>query len=237
MAAGFFITGTDTGIGKTGVTAALLLGYRELGLDAGVMKPVETGVDPECHSVANSDARFLMEAGDIQDAPEEVCVYRYKTPASPWQAAMEQGEEVDLDRIAKTFTNLAARHERMLVEGVGGLMVPLAANKTVADLAAQLGLPLIVVTRYTLGTQNHTLLTVERAQSLGLQVAGLVFNQTEPGPLSPVEQKQPALLSEWTGLPVLGEIPFMQNPGVESWTPESISNAGGTLHLEILERL
>ncbi|MCA9483878.1 MAG: dethiobiotin synthase [Nitrospina sp.] len=236
MVEGYFITGTDTGVGKTAVTASLLLWYRHRGLDAGAMKPVETGVDPECHSAANSDACFLMEAGELRDAPDEVCLFRFKTPAAPWQAAMEEGRDaVDLDRIVSTFDRLSERHDRMLVEGIGGLMVPLTPDRTVADLAGLLKLPLILVTRYTLGTQNHTLLTVEQARNRGLALAGLVFNQTEPGPLSEVEQKQPSLLSQWTGLPVLAELPFLENPGTESWTPEALRAAGGVLNLDLLE--
>ncbi len=234
MESGYFITGTDTGVGKTTATATLLLWCQSRGLDVGVMKPMETGVDPECHSSANSDARFLMEIGAIQDAPEDVCPFRFKTPASPWQAAIHEGQPVDLDWIVSVYEKLAARHDRMLVEGVGGLMVPLVPGLVVADLAAKLKLPLILVTRYTLGTQNHTLLTIDHARRRGLHLAGLVFSQTEPGDLSILEKSQPSLLSQWTGLPVLGEIPFLGTCSQEDWTLDRILTAGATLQFDQL---
>ncbi|MFQ5481285.1 MAG: dethiobiotin synthase [Nitrospinaceae bacterium] len=205
---GYFITGTDTGVGKTVVTALLLRWMQEHHRAAGVMKPVETGVDPECHSAANSDALFLMEVSGLQDPPGDVSPYRFKAPASPYQSARLQGRQVSPSLLTAAFNRLAARHDLMLVEGIGGLLVPLTAEMTVAGLAREWDLPLILVTRYTLGTVNHTLLTLQAAREHGLPVTGLVFNQTAPGPLSAIERDQPRLLAELTGVRVLGEMPY-----------------------------
>ena len=235
MNRGFFITGTDTGVGKTIATAVLLLWLKARGEKTGVMKPVECGVDPECFSAANSDARFLMEVGDVDDSDAEVCPFRYKTPTSPYQAGSSEGRSVDLEWIVSSFNRLANRHDCMLVEGVGGLMVPLTTGTVVADLAAKIKLPLILVTRYTLGTQNHTLLTLEAARQKGLPIAGLIFNKIDPAPLSLLEKSQPELLSQWTGLPILAEIPFIEETAVKNLNPEGIMEAGGILNFNLLQ--
>ncbi|QPJ62660.1 MAG: dethiobiotin synthase [Candidatus Nitronauta litoralis] len=232
MTRGFFITGTDTEVGKTVATAVLLLWLKTRGENPGVMKPVECGVDPECFSASNSDARFLMETGGVEDNDVEVCPFRFKAPTSPYQAEFSEGRSVDLDSIISAFNKLKDRHSCMLVEGIGGLMVPLTSETVVADLAANLKLPLILVTRYSLGTQNHTLLTLEAARQKGLSVSGLIFNKTDPTPLSLIEQSQPALLSQWTGLPVLAEIPFIEETTVNNLSPDRIIEAGGSLNFQ-----
>ncbi len=237
MTKGFFITGTDTEVGKTVATAILLLWLKSQGDNPGVMKPIECGVDPECFSAANSDARFLMETGDIEDSDGEVCPFRFKDPTSPYQASFSEGRSVDLDWIISTFNKLGDRHDCMLVEGVGGLMVPLTSGTVVADLAVKLKLPLILVTRYSLGTQNHTLLTLEAARQKGLSVAGLIFNKTDSRPLTMIEQSQPALLSQWSGLPILAEIPFLEETTVNNLSPGGIMEAGGSLNFQPLKNL
>ena len=241
MGRGFFITGTDTGVGKTLVTAILLSWLKNQGERVGVMKPVECGVDPECFSAANSDARFLMEVADVhdngQDDDNEVCPFRYKTPASPYQAGLIEDRGVDLEKIIATFSTLTRRHDWMLIEGIGGLMVPLTSNEVVADLALKLKLPLILVTRYSLGTQNHTLLTIEVARQRGLPIAGLVFNKMDDTPLSSIEQSQPTLLCARTGLPLLAEIPFIKETTVDNLSPTRIIETGGTLNFQALMSL
>jgi len=206
---GFFITGTDTGVGKTVATALLLKAMQRRGLNVGVMKPVETGVDPECHSAANSDARFLSEAGELDDDPGDVCVYRFKMPASPHQAARAEGQRLELNPILDAYRRLAARHDWMLVEGIGGLLAPLNATECAADLVRALDLPLIIVTRYAVGTQNHTRLTVEAARQWNLKIAALLFNAAGPEPLTPIEQAQPGLAAELCGVALTGELPFI----------------------------
>ena len=205
---GLFITGTDTGVGKTVLTALLALWLRRAGKSVGVMKPVETGVDPLCHSAANSDARFLMETAQLDLPSEAVCQFRYKTAASPWQAAGQEGAPVRLPAIRAAFDQLASKTDWMLVEGIGGLRVPLNAEDCVADLARALGLPVLIATRYALGTQNHTLMTVDVARAWSLDIAGLAFCRSEAAPLTPVEQAQPALLGERCGLQTVLEIPY-----------------------------
>jgi len=206
---GFFITGTDTGVGKTMVTACLTTLFKNK--NVGVMKPIETGVDPQCSSTANSDAKFLMEVSGSTDSEEEVCPYRLKTPASPYQAACIAGTEIDPATILEKFKILQSRHNLMLVEGIGGLMVPITSRYNVADMALQMALPLIIVSRIQLGALNHTLLTINAAHQHGLKIKGVILNRLSGDDLDEVEQEQGKLIEKFSGTPILGTCPFIED--------------------------
>jgi len=212
---GFFITGTDTDVGKTIVTACLATLFKSQGLDVGVMKPIETGVDPECSSTANSDAKFLMEVSNSTDAEEEVCPYRLKIPASPYQSAQIAGTQIRPAIILENLKVLQSRHDVTLVEGIGGLLVPITQNYSVADLALEMGLPLIIVSRIRVGTLNHTLLTVKAARQHGLKIKGIILNQQEAGNLNEVEKQQGKLIEELSEIPVLGTCPYNKDVSPE----------------------
>jgi len=171
---GLFVTATDTGVGKTEVTCALLRDARARGLDAVGMKPAQSGVVPG----EPSDAERLARASDGAEALEVVCPYSFAAPLAPAVAARVEGKEISFARIVDGARALAARHDAILVEGAGGLLVPLTDRETYADLAAVLGLPVLVVARAGLGTVNHTALTVEALRRRGLSVAGIVMNRT-----------------------------------------------------------
>ena len=220
---GFFITGTDTGIGKTVVTACLTTLFKSQDMDVGVMKPIETGVDPVCSSSANSDAKFLMESSSSTDAEEEVCPYRLKTPASPYQSAQIEGTQIHPSTILEKFKVLQSRHSMMMVEGIGGLLVPITYRYCVADLALEIGLPLIIVSRLRIGTLNHTLLTINVAQQYGLKIKGIILNQHEAGVLNDVEIKQGELVEEFSGVPILGTCPYLEDVSSEG-IKESLPN-------------
>jgi len=206
---GYFISGTDTGVGKTVVTACLLAFYRHQGTDTGIMKPFETGVDPKCSSEANSDAKFLLEIARNQDLLEDVCPIRLKPAASPLQAARMTNQPLDIASVIEKFRRLQNRHDQMLVEGIGGLMVPLKPNYLVSDLIKDMRLPLIIVSRIALGSINHTLLTLKAAQQAEIEIAGIIMNRSKRGPLNDIELEQTDLIHELSGIPVLGECPFI----------------------------
>lgn len=208
---GYFITGTDTGVGKTVVTACLTALFKSRGEDIGVMKPIETGVDSECSTSANSDAKFLMEVAGVQDALEDVCPYRLKFPASPYQAAKMEGRELKPEKLLEKFRTLQSKHSMMLVEGIGGLMVPITQRYNVADLALQINLPLIIVSRVKVGTLNHTLLTINAARQHGLKVAGVILNPSKEGELDAIETEQGKLIEEFSDTPILGTCPYIEN--------------------------
>jgi len=171
---GLFVTGTDTGVGKTFVACALARGLRTAGIDVGVMKPIETGVPP----TGPEDARALQSAAGVEDPLELICPVRFALPASPEAAAQAEKRSVSRADLRKAFEFLSRRHEFMLVEGAGGLLVPLDPHHDMADLARELDLPLLVVARARLGTVNHTRLTLEVAEARGLQVFGVVISHS-----------------------------------------------------------
>jgi len=219
---GYFITGTDTNVGKTVVTACLLTLYREQGIDTGVMKPIETGVDQECSSEANSDAKFLLTISGNGDPLEEICPIRLKPTAAPLQAARITGQTLDINLILENFHRLQAKHDQMLVEGIGGLLVPLTANYSVSDLIRDINLPLIIVSRVSLGTLNHTLLTVKAAQETGVKIAGVILNHSKDRPLNEIELGQASLIQELSNVPVLGECPFIDSISVEHFNDKLV---------------
>ena len=219
-AQGFFITGTDTGVGKTVTTACLLSLYRKHRLNVGVMKPIETGVDPECSSSANSDAKFLLEIAQCSDPLSQVSPVRLKTAASPFQAAKIDNRVIDMDRIFNSFHQLSDKYDNLLVEGIGGLLVPLKPDYLVCDLIRDLGLPLLVVGKNALGTLNHTLLTLRAAEQAGIPVKGVILNRTEAGGKDAIESGYADIITEFSGIPVLGEIPYMGQISEKSFADE-----------------
>lgn len=173
-----FVSGTDTDCGKTRVGCALARGLRAAGLRVRVLKPVETGCAERGGSLAPADALALAAAaGD--DAPlERLCPYPLRLAAAPEVAARSAGIELDPQRIAAALDRARADADAVLVEGAGGLLVPLGPELDMAGLARRLALPVIVVARARLGTLNHTLLTLEAAAARGLDVVGVALSHT-----------------------------------------------------------
>lgn len=202
MRPGLFVTGTDTGVGKTLIACALLRELAARGIRVGAMKPVETGVGPE----GPLDARALRVAAGGCDPLDLVCPERFALPAAPSAAARAEDREVRLEAILEAFGQLRARHRLVVVEGAGGLLVPLREQITMADLASMLALPLLVVARAALGTINHTRLTLEVAEARGLPLLGVVVSHGD-GALSGTDAENLAALRDWLGDRLLGEVP------------------------------
>jgi len=207
---GLFVTGTDTGVGKTVVACAIVRGLRAQGIDVGVIKPIETGVGPE----GPLDAIALREAAGCEDPIEEVCPQRFTLPAAPTVAAEAEGRSVDSAAIRGAFERIRARHECVVAEGAGGLLVPAAEGICMADLARDFGLPLVLVARAALGTINHTLLSLEAAAARGLDIAGVVISHAEK--LSPADEANLEALRRGLGSGLLAELP----PLAEGEKPE-----------------
>jgi len=200
---GIFIIGTGTEIGKTVVAAGLAGTLKLEGVNVGVMKPVGTG-GVRCNGVLVSpDALFLSAAAGLPVEPELVNPYCYELPAAPLVAARGH-EPVNLEVIKERFDTLCERHDVVVVEGVGGLMVPLSEDLMVPDLVRVLDLPVLVVARAGLGTINHSLLTIRCARAEGLEVIGFIMNR--PGSAGLVERTNPAIVSEYGDLPCLGVV-------------------------------
>jgi dethiobiotin synthetase len=203
---GLFITATDTGVGKTEVACALVSGARAAGLDVGAMKPAQSGLTPG----EASDADLLREAAGGADPLELVCPYQFVPPLAPGVAARLGGVEISLPRLVDMARALAARHAALVVEGAGGLLVPLTPDGTYADLAVALGLPVLVVARAGLGTVNHTALTLEALRARRLEVAGVVLNRTAPDddPSVPYNATE---IERLTGVRVLATLPYLRD--------------------------
>jgi len=217
---GVFVTGTDTGVGKTLVASALARYLRREGMDIGVMKPAESGVpDP---ATLGPDAALLQWAAFSEDAQEHVSPYRLRAPLAPSLAAQEEGVRIDLERIVAAKVALEQRHEFLVVEGAGGLFVPLAGGLLVADLVVRLGLPLLVVCRPGLGTINHTLLTVHAARTMGIPLAGFVINGMPEYP-DAAEASAPHTLASLASADLLGVLPSVD--GDEMAKVEALSVA------------
>ena len=207
---GLFITGTDTEVGKTVVTAALAWAFKARGKDVGVMKPVATGCRREGGELVCEDAQRLIRASGAADPSRLVSPYRFEPPVAPFAAVHFQGA-ISLGRIKEAYDTIAARHELTLVEGIGGLRVPIDAKRTVADLIRVLNLPVLIVASARLGTINHTLLTLEAARSAGLDVLGIVLNGLSRHP-SLAQRTNPAVIRRLSGLPMVGIVPTRNDP-------------------------
>jgi len=203
---GLFVTGTDTGVGKTLISAALALFLRRRGRNVGVMKPVETGVaDP---AGLGADGQLLQWAADSRDEIDLITPYRLRAPLAPSLAAQREGIHIDFGHLLATAQALAARHDYLIVEGAGGLMVPLAGAVLLVDLVKALDFPLLTVCRPSLGTINHTLLTIHAARTMDIPLAGYIVNNM-PEPPDEAEALAPNALVEVASadlLAVLGQV-------------------------------
>ena len=206
----YFITGTDTGVGKTFVTCALLHNFREQGITAIGMKPIAAGAEMTAEGLRNEDIEALREASGIPLESEDLNCYLLADPVAPHIAAANEGVEIDLDVIRQRFDQLAELADAVLVEGVGGFIVPLGDSIDTADLAADLDLPVILVVGMRLGCLNHALLTQAAILGRGLTMAGWVANQIDPS-MAELDANVEAL-EERIRAPLLGVIEWQKHP-------------------------
>lgn len=192
----YFVTGTDTGVGKTYFCRLLIEALRAEGLDAAGYKPVCSG--------DRDDALILARAsGDL--SPDAVNPVWLRAPVAPYVAGLLENQAVEPSLLAAGFRHLAASHSTVIVEGAGGWRVPLAEDYAISDLAAELGLPVIVVVGNRLGALNHAILTVESIRARGLEVAGLVINHLEDE-LDTAAITNKGVIGRLTGAPLLAEL-------------------------------
>lgn len=199
---GLFVTGTDTGVGKTVVTGGIVAALRARGHDVGVAKPLQSGAlagDP------SGDAMLLREWSGVPESAAEIAPYSFAAALAPSVAAALEERAVTLADALDAVQAIAERHDAVVVEGAGGLIVPLGPGWTVADLAVALGLPVLVVARAGLGTVNHSALTVGALRSLGLEPVGVVLN----GSADESSQRNAELIEELAEVRVLGHTPWV----------------------------
>ncbi|MGA3118574.1 MAG: dethiobiotin synthase [Syntrophobacteraceae bacterium] len=233
---GIFITGTDTDAGKTIAAAAVLVSMRACGIDAVPMKPVQTGgrrwdrlpgsalsstapgrwdgradgcPDLELQS---PDLTFCLEMAELRPDPEELqdmVPFIYEPACSPHLAAAKTDREISFDRIFEAFRSLLRRHERVVVEGAGGVLAPVSGNQTMIDLMTMLGLPVILAARPGLGTINHTLLSIREIERSGLTLHGIIFCETTRSGWGEIAENNVKTIERMGKARVLGRIPYM----------------------------
>lgn len=195
---GFFVTGTDTGVGKTHTTALITSALRSARIDAVAMKPFCCG--------ERADADILFAACEGAAAMELINPVWLRAPAAPYAASLIENRALDLETARSAYKQLAESHSTVLVEGVGGWRVPLTADFCASDFAGELELPVLVVCSNRLGMLNHTQLTVDAIIAKGLHCAGVVINNPEPPKECPAVHTNAAVLEQILTVPILGEI-------------------------------
>lgn len=211
MGKGLFITGTGTEVGKTVVTAGILRYLRGQGVDAMPMKPVQTGAVASEEGWRAPDLDFHFLSAGIRVSRKQYGVfapYCYGPACSPHLAGRERGEYPDIARISASVQGLVMKYEALLIEGAGGIMVPLDESRTNLDLMKALGCPVLLVAHAGLGTINHTLLSLGALRGAGLEVVGVVFNEVTPVGEDYIKADNPDAVSRFGAVEVLGRIPY-----------------------------
>jgi dethiobiotin synthetase len=207
MKKGMFITGTDTGVGKTFVAAGLIKAMKAKRLDVCPMKPVESGCKIMKDALLPVDTVRLLKASGVDESIDAVNPYRLKHPVAPSVAADIECLKIDKKKICSAYDRLAGKYDITIVEGAGGIMVPVYKKYLFVDLIDDLGLPIVIVSRPGLGTINHTLLTIEAARNRGLGILGVIINYAVKSKAGLPEKTSPELIRKLSGVPVIGIVP------------------------------
>ncbi len=204
---GLFVTGTDTEVGKTVVAGAIADWFRRRRFRVGVCKPVATGCVRRREGLVSEDAEFLAHCADAPGPLDLICPQRYAEPLAPAIAAERAGQPLDWPTIDRALAEISAQSDVIIIEGVGGLMVPLDPKHTVRDMARWLKLPTVIVARAALGTINHTLLTISALREAKIPLAGVVINRYPADSASVAEETNARAIERWGKLPVLTIVP------------------------------
>ena len=218
---GIFITGTSTGVGKTAVAAGLAWALRKQEIDVGVMKPFATGNKVFSKKYRSQDTAILAKASGVNDPDSTLNPFFYSIAASPLVASeLKYGAPVDTKTAVRHLKKLGRKHEFVIAEGIGGIMVPLTQNESIASFIKQVDLPVVIVTTAKLGTLNHTLLTVMACKKFRLKIAGIILNKMPKNP-NIVEKKSAEVIERLTHFKVLAVIPLLRG--------ENYANVGEVL--------
>lgn len=210
---GVFVAGTDTEVGKTFVSAALVVALREQGLDVGYCKPVSTDGVEQGGRLVSPDAFWVAQASGLDDPPLSMNPFCLAHALSPLAAARLEKVDLDWDQLIFHVKAGLQGHDAFVCEGVGGVMVPLLSGRTALDLMAELEIPVVIAARPGLGTINHTLLTMQAIQRRGLKVPGFIFSgQEENRGRAEAGALNSQLISEFGGIPYLGALPWIEEP-------------------------
>ncbi|HEY3275743.1 MAG TPA: dethiobiotin synthase [Syntrophorhabdaceae bacterium] len=208
-----FVTGTDTGVGKTLASVSLAAYFSRIkGLSVGVMKPFETGLPLDRTEFFPCDAKSLKDASGSRDSLASINPCTFQKPLAPEAAALEEGKGIDLDATERICRDIVKNHDITIVEGAGGILVPIKENFFFQDLMKKWSLPVVVVARLGLGTINHTLLTCRSLESEGIRTIGVILNDSE-GSSDVATRTNPGMLRKYLPVPLLGIMPYLEGFG------------------------
>lgn len=210
----FFVSGTDTDVGKTWIMAGLARAARNMGIDVGIMKPFSAGT-PQKTGYKSEDVQILANAADVNDPENLVNPQFFPIPASPYTAMKISNilEKVNVDLVLRSFKKLSELHECIFVEGMGGIMTPILKNYFITNLINDLNLETILITRNRIGTLNHTIMTCHAAKKYGIKIKGIIINEIDLNGYAIDVLKDD--LEDITGISVLGSIPFFNSLDID----------------------
>lgn len=243
MAKGFFVTGTDTGVGKTFITAALIKTASLLGLKACGMKPIETGcktadskqqsaVSSKKRTLIPSDGTFLKNISNVNESIDLITPIRFENPLAPLPASEIEGTDIDFEKIRNAYDDLSKKYDVIIVEGIGGLLVPIKKDYFVLDLAREIELPILIVSKPGLGTLNHTMLTVNYAIKESFDVAGIIINYSRPAERTLAEKTNPEVIEQISSVPLIGIFPYLKDLSSNNIKKAAVKN----LNIKILKK-
>ncbi|MBN1393118.1 MAG: dethiobiotin synthase [Sedimentisphaerales bacterium] len=213
--AGLFITGTDTGVGKTLIAGAIAGILKDKGLRVGVFKPIATGCRYQWEGLISEDAWFLARCANSGLSLSTINPIGYRTPAAPIVSAAREGVLIDFNRIAAAYREVCRSSDIIIVEGIGGVCVPLTEEFDLLDLAVEFALPVVIVTRPTLGTLNHTLMTIDCVRAAKLNIAGIIVNGYNAVESTVAEDTAPDVIADCSGERILTVVPFDETVSIE----------------------
>ncbi|MBI5195999.1 MAG: dethiobiotin synthase [Nitrospirae bacterium] len=228
MHKGIFITGTDTGVGKTYAASGLLNALKKMGINACPMKPVETGCDIQKGKLIPQDAITLINASGASEPLDVINPYRFRHPIAPSVAAEMENIRIKKQEISSAYNYLLNKYDITVVEGAGGIMTPVYKKYLFLDLIKDLRLPVVIVSRPALGTINHTLLTIEAAKSRGINIHGIIINHAGRIKKGTAERTNPEIIEYLGRVPILGVVPYSKNP-VSPLTEKIFSRIAGKI--------
>ncbi|MHB1680278.1 MAG: dethiobiotin synthase [bacterium] len=204
----FFITGTDTDVGKTFVSSLIINGLKYYGKKTGYLKPIETGVKLNHDGTKKYiDSFFVKKQSDITESLDEICPFTFELPLSPYAASKFENKSICIKEILYSFYDLKNSHDILIVEGAGGMLVPLKKGRYMIDLAKYMDAEVIIVSRAGLGMLNHTLLSINYAKNNDIKLAGIIINNARNEKDESVLSNK-EILAEFTDVPIIGDIPY-----------------------------
>lgn len=212
---GFFITGTDTGVGKTLIAGAIAKILRQSGKKVGVFKPVATGCKKTKNGLVSEDARFLAHCAESEFGLDIINPAAFEIPAAPLACEKVENKKVDLEKISSAYKQICQKSNLVIVEGIGGIRVPITDGLDVLGLAKAFSLPVIIVAKAKLGTINHTLLTIDAVRRAGLSLAGVIINGYDEATKDLAEKTNAAIIKEVGKVKIIATVPFDDKTNIE----------------------